>query len=195
MNMLDRLIAGTRMVSRFSLWVAGVLMIVTVLLISLEIVLRKSGIGVIAGASEVSGFMLAICSSWAFSYTLLERANIRFDVLYVRCHSKLRAWMDLLGLLGLGGFTFTLTYHANAVLATSISFDARSVSSWSIPIWIPQSVWHAGLLFLCWTITILAVRVLVALIRGDYATVARLAGTAMADEEVKRETTAMTEPA
>ena len=45
-----------------------------------------------------------------------------------------------------------------------------------------------GLAFLCWTILILAVRVFIALLQQDLATVARLAGTVMADEEVKRET-------
>lgn len=195
MKILDRLVAGTRAVSRFSLWIAGALMIGTVLLISAEILLRKLGFGVVSGASEVGGFMLAICSSWAFSHTLLERANIRFDVLYARSTPGLRAWMDFFGLVALGAFIFTLTYHANAVLATSISFDARSVSKLSIPIWIPQSIWFAGLLFFCWTITILAARVLIALLAHDHATVERLAGTAMAKEEIERETGALCEPA
>jgi len=188
MKFLDWLVDRTHAISRLSLWVAGAFMIATVLLIGAEIVLRKLGSGVVAGASEIGGFMLAICSVWAFSYTLLQRSNIRFDILYVRCSKSVRSSMDLLGLLGLGVFVATLTYHAYAVLATSISFGAHSVSSLSVPLWIPQSVWFAGLIFLCWTILILTARVLVALLLRDHATVARLAGTVMADEEVARET-------
>jgi TRAP-type mannitol/chloroaromatic compound transport system permease small subunit len=192
MNFIDRLVRLTRTVSRCSLWVAGAFMIATVVLIAAEIVLRKLGIGAISGASEVGGFMLAICSSWAFSYTLIERANIRFDILYSRSAPTARAWMDLFGLLALGGFIFTLTYHAKAVLATSFTFGARSVSSLAIPMWIPQSLWLAGLFFLCWTITILSLRVVVALLQRDYATVAKLAGTTLTDDEVERETSALT---
>ncbi len=191
MKLIDWLIDRTRAISRLSLWVAGGFMIATVFLIGAEIVVRKMGSGLVSGASEVGGYMLAICSVWAFSYTLLQRANIRFDVLYVRCGPKTRAWLDLVGLLALGIFIFTVTWHAYAVLSTSISFGTRSNSSLSVPQWIPQSAWFAGLAFLCWTILILAVRVFIALLQQDLATVARLAGTVMTDEEVRRETEAI----
>lgn len=195
MRILDALIDRTRAISRCSLWIAGSFMIATVFLIGAEVVLRKLGSGLISGASEVGGFMLAICSVWAFSFTLLERANIRFDALYRRGSPGRRSLMDLLGLVGLGIFIFTITYHAQAVLATSISFDARSVSTLAIPLWMPQSMWFGGLLFLCWTILILCVRVIVALAQRDHATVSRLAGIAMAEEEVQRETEAIAERA
>lgn len=163
-------------------------MCLTVVLIAAEIILRKMGSGLISGASEVGGYMLATCSVWAFSYTLLQRANIRFDVLYLRFGPKTRAVLDFFGLVALGVFIFTVTYHAYAVLSTSIAFGTRSTSSLSVPMWIPQLVWFVGLVFLCWTILILACRVLIALIQRDLETVRKLAGTHMADEEIERET-------
>ncbi len=193
MNFIDWLIDRTRVISRMSLWAAGAFMIATVFLIGAEIVVRKLGSGLISGASEVGGYLLATCSVWAYSYTLLQRSNIRFDILYARCGPKTRAWLDLVGLIVLGIFIFTVTYHAYAVLSTSISFDTRSNSSLAVPQWIPQSVWFAGLAFLCWTISILSVRVLIALLQKDFATVTRLAGTVMTDEEVKREADAIPE--
>jgi TRAP-type mannitol/chloroaromatic compound transport system permease small subunit len=191
MKFLDWLIDRTHAISRLSLWAAGAFMIATVFMIGTEIVLRKLGSGLVSGASEVGGYMLATCSVWAFSFTLLHRSNIRFDVLYVRCGPRTRAWLDLVGLLAMGIFIFTVTYHAWAVLATSISFGTRSNSSLSVRQWIPQSAWFAGLAFLCWTIFILTVRVLVALLQQDLATVARLAGTPMAEDEVNREKAAI----
>ena len=89
-------------ISRLSVWAAGAFMIATVFMIGAEIVMRKLGSGLVSGASEVGGYMLAICSVWAFSYTLLQRSNIRFDVLYVRCGPRMRAWMDLRRPAGLG---------------------------------------------------------------------------------------------
>lgn len=188
MKLLDWLIDRTRALSLISLWVTGAFMIATVFLIGAEIILRKLGSGMVSGASEVGGYMLAICSVWAFSYTLLSRANIRFDVLYMRSGPRLRATMDLIALIALGVFIFTVTWHAYAVLSTSISFNTRSTSSLSVPIWIPQSVWFVGLAFLCWTILILTLRVFFALLQQDLATVRRLAGIAMTDEEIERET-------
>ena len=144
MKFIDWLIDRTHAISRLSLWAVGAFMIATVFMIGAEIVMRKLGSGLVSGASEVGGYLLATCSVWAYSYTLLQRSNIRFDVLYVRCGPRTRAWLDLVGLLVLGIFIFTASYHAYAVLSTSISFGNRSNSSLAVPQWIPQSIWFAG---------------------------------------------------
>lgn len=193
MKVLDILIDRTLAVSRVSVWFAGAFMLATAVMVGAEIIARKLGSAAVTGASEVGGYMLAICSVWAFSFTLLTRSNIRFDVLYARCGPRTRAVMDLLGLLALGVFVFTVSYHAFAVLRTSISFQARSVSSLAVPLWLPQSLWFAGLAFLCWTITVLALRVCVALLRGDFATVRRLAGIPDAEEVVEEEVAELTD--
>ena len=191
MQLIDWLIDRTRQVSRFAVWIAGAFMIATAFMIGAEIILRKLGSGLISGASEVGGYMLAICTVWAFSFTLLSGSNIRFDILYVRCGPRTRAVMDLLALISMGIFIYTVTFHGYAVLATSIGFDTRSTSGLSIPIWIPQSLWFAGLGFLCWTIFILTLRVSVALWRREFAIVSQLAGTETVSEEAEREARAI----
>jgi TRAP-type mannitol/chloroaromatic compound transport system permease small subunit len=187
MRSLDRLIDHTRSISRYAVWTAGACMIGTVLLVGAEVVCRKLGLLWISGSSEVGGYMLAVCSAWAFSFTLLSRSNIRFDGLYLRCGPAMRAYLDLCGLLGLGVFMLAVAYYAWKVLATSFALGSHSTSSLAVPLWLPQAAWVAGLLFLCWTILILSLRVVVALARRDYATVARLAGVEAASEEVERE--------
>lgn len=187
MKALDWLVALTRRISRVSLWVAGAMMIATALLVGAEVLLRKLGLAWVSGASEIGGYMLAICSVWAFSHTLLGRSNIRFDVVYTKCGPRTRAVLDLIGLLALGAFIFTLTYHAHAVLDTSISFGAQSTSSLAVPLWIPQSLWFAGLVFLCSTILILSLRAGFALATKDLETVTRLAGTRTAEHKFESE--------
>jgi TRAP-type C4-dicarboxylate transport system permease small subunit len=191
LRIIDQLIEHTRRVSLVSIWLAGVLLIFTVFMTGAEIILRKMGSGLISGASEIGGYLLAICSIWAFSFTLLSRSNIRFDALYLRCGPRTRAIMDLLALLAMGIFIYTVTFHGYAVLATSIGFDTRSISGLPIPMWIPQSLWFAGLGFLCWTILVLTVRVAMALWHGDLDTVSRLAGMEPASEEAEREARAL----
>jgi TRAP-type mannitol/chloroaromatic compound transport system permease small subunit len=186
-RVLDRLLALTHAISRASVWIAGAFMLATTVLVASEVILRKLGSAMISGASEIGGYMLAICSVWAFSYTLLQRSHIRFDILYAQLGPRARAVADLIGLLALGVFACVITEHSYAVLATSISFNAHSVSSLSTPLWLPQSVWVGGLVFLCWTCGILALRVLVALLQGDYEMVASLAGTRLTKEEIEAE--------
>jgi TRAP-type C4-dicarboxylate transport system permease small subunit len=79
MKLLDRLIDWTQAISRLSLWCVGAFLLFTVFLVGGEIIARKMGSSAIHGASEVGGYMLAVCTAWAFSFTLLNRANIRFD--------------------------------------------------------------------------------------------------------------------
>lgn len=186
-RVLDRLLALTHAVSRVSVWIAGAFMLATTALIAAEVIGRKLGSALVGGASEIGGYMLATCSVWAFSYALLHRSHIRFDILYARLGPAARSVADLLGLVALGAFAFIVTEHALAVLTTSIGFNARSISSLATPLWIPQSIWVAGLAFLCWTCAVLALRVFVALLQRDYDTVARLAGARMTQEEIEAE--------
>jgi TRAP-type C4-dicarboxylate transport system permease small subunit len=187
MSLLDRLIDWTRAISRFSLWCVGGFLLFTVLLVGGEIIARKLGSSVIHGASEVGGYMLAVCTAWAFSFTLLHRANIRFDAIYMPLPPLGRALLDLFSLIGLGAFVFTLTWYAWGVLATSIELDAHSTTGLDVPLWLPQGFWVAGLAFLCWAILVLAVRVVVAILQRDYATVFVLAGLENATDEAEQE--------
>jgi TRAP-type mannitol/chloroaromatic compound transport system permease small subunit len=187
MKVLDRLIDWTQAISRCSLWGVGAFLLVTVFLVGGEIVFRRMGSSVVHGATEVGGYMLAICSSWAFSYTLLNRANIRFDAVYMQLRSRGRALLDLFSLVGLGAFALVLTWYAWDVLVTSIELGAHSTTGLDVPMWLPQGFWVAGFVFLCWTILVLAVRCAVAIVMADYQTVFRLAGLENATDEAEQE--------
>jgi TRAP-type mannitol/chloroaromatic compound transport system permease small subunit len=188
MELLDWLIDRTRSVSRYAIWASGAFLIFSVFFVGVAVVVRKLAISQIDGASEVGGYMLAICSTWAFPYTLLHRSNIRFDAVYWQSSPMLRAFFDFLGVIAIGVFAFVVTYYAVDVLLTSIELDSHSVSSLAVPLWIPQSVWLGGLIFWCWTSLILSLRCAVALLRQEVDTVFELAGLEMAKEEVERET-------
>lgn len=185
---IDRLLALTRAVSTVGVWVAGALMTVSAVLIGLEVLLRKIGGLALSGASEIGGYMLAITSAWAFSFTLLNRSNIRFDAVYRQLPNGGRALLDIVGYVGLAVFVYMVMRHGVTVLVTTIELDAVSNSALATPLWIPQALWLAGLMFLCWTVTLVVIRIAVAALGADYDAVARLAGIEMAAEEVERET-------
>lgn len=187
MKPLDRLIDWTRAISRFSIWCVGAFLLFTVLLVGAEILFRKLGSSAVQGGSEVGGYMLAVCTAWAFSFTLLNRANIRFDAVYMQLRPLGRALLDLAGLIGLGAFAAVLTWYAWGVLATSIRLGAHSTTGLNIPLWLPQGFWVAGLVFLCWTILVLTLRVLLAIVKRDFPTVFDLAGLENATDEAEQE--------
>lgn len=193
-GILDRLIEATRRISRIAVWMAGTILLASVALIATEVVLRRIGGLPLIGASEISGYMLAISSAWAFSHTLLSRSNIRFDSLYGRTPPRVRSLLDLIALVALAGFMLAVTRYCVTVFLTSLRLGAVSNSALSMPLWLPQGLWVAGLLFLCWTLVLLTLRSALALAAGDDAAVSALAGIEMPSEEIERETRGIIAP-
>ncbi|MCZ6552510.1 MAG: TRAP transporter small permease subunit, partial [SAR324 cluster bacterium] len=80
--MLDRLLEKTHRLSRVAVWVAGALLIFAAIMVSVDVILRKLFSISMAGADEITGHIFAIGTAWAFTFTLLERANVRIDALH-----------------------------------------------------------------------------------------------------------------
>src|SRR5690606_36672058 len=139
------------------------------------------------GADELSGYAFAIGTTWALAFTLLQRANVRVDALYIRLPLALQAVLDLVTLLGLGSLVGLHSWQAWAVLETSLAFDARATTPLQTPLWMPQSLWLAGLVLFAFTWLPLLLRALLALLSVDLATVRRLAGARTIVEDAAAE--------
>lgn len=164
-RILDRLIDLLYKVSRIAVWVGGALLLISALVIGAEVVLRRAFGITTRGADEFSYYVLAVSTSWAFSYALLKKAHIRVDALYMRFGSPVRAALDVIALAVLGLFAYTATYSvAIGTLRRSIERGTASNTPWQTPLWIPQSLWFAGLLLFSFTIGVLLLRALWALI-------------------------------
>lgn len=187
MHLIDRLLSGTRLASRYSIWACGALMIASILYVAVEVLGRKLGLIRLTGATEVGGFMLAITSTWSFTWTLLNRANIRLDALYLRQGQKGRAIIDLIALIAIAIFIGFVTFYAIKVMQTSYRLNSQTISGVMIPRWIPQAMWVAGWIFMCWTLLILILRVTLAIAAGDYTSATDIAGIPSADEEARHE--------
>ena len=79
-----------RRVAHWGLWFGGALVLLAALLIGVDVVLRKFFDASIGGADELAGYALALGAAWALAATLLERAHIRIDSLYVLLSRRLR---------------------------------------------------------------------------------------------------------
>ena len=156
-------------------------------IIGVDVVTRKVfGIS-LGGSDEIGGYVLAISSAWAFSFTLLKRGHIRVDALYNQSPARLQMACDALAVLALTLFMGFVTYYGYEVLATSIQLNARANTPLGTPLWIPQVMWFAGLCVFMLTTTVLLVTALRAMFQGDRATVKNLIGIQDADQEVEEE--------
>ena len=102
--MLDRLLKINERVAHVAVWVGGTLMILAACMVTVDVLLRKFLSVTLGGADEMSGYLFAIATVWAFSYAAHHRVNVRIDALYTLFPRPLRAVLDLLGLTLLTGF-------------------------------------------------------------------------------------------
>ncbi|MCY4153614.1 MAG: TRAP transporter small permease [Aestuariivita sp.] len=184
MELLDKVHKLSEAVSRLAVWVGGISILAVTFLISAEVLLRKFFNISTGGADELSGYALAICFSWALSFTVLRRAHVRIDALYMRLPALTRPYVDCISIFSLTIFAIVLTYFCVQIVLDTIELGARSNTTLGTPLWIPQVLWLVGLLLFSCTCTLLSLLSISALIKGDKLRVHSLIGSRTTDEEL-----------
>ena len=177
-------------ISKWATWAGGALVMASAILLSVQIVARKLFDFSIIGADELSGYALGISMTWGYAYVLFRRAHLRIDALYSRLPPKVCRWLDAVSLVIFSLLIGFLTYRAYAVLHETISRDVKSSTALSVSLWIPQTPWFLGLCFFEFCLLLVTARVLLALSRGDYELVQKIAAApSVADEIDEQEAT------
>jgi TRAP-type C4-dicarboxylate transport system permease small subunit len=167
--------------------VAGYLLLGLALLITVEIFLRRFINFSLQGSDELGGYVLAILSAFGFSYALLERAHTRVEILVERVGSGTRAFLNLISAWCVAIMACFIAWRAYAALAESIEYHALSGTPLMTPLWQPQIVWFAGLLFFATTAVGIALHASVLSIHNR-ARLNRFYGTKSLDEIIEEET-------
>lgn len=162
-------------------------------LVTAEVVLRK-GLGLVFGSSfvfsgsdEISAYLFAVGTSWSMAHVLVNRWHVRIDALYARLSPRVRALLDLFALLVLGLFVGALLERAWDIASTSYLEELRSNTPLRLPLAWAQLPWFAGIALFFIALILAVLRSAAALLRGDYAAVAEVAGAATQDEEIASE--------
>jgi TRAP-type C4-dicarboxylate transport system permease small subunit len=187
----ERVLGLLRHVSRWGLWFGGALILLAAILIGIDVILRKFFTTSIGGADELAGYALAIGTAWGLAATLIERAHIRIDSLYVLLPRICRIILDFLGLALLVLFFALVAWHGGGVVMQSWTSGSRSQSALQIPTVIPQSLWIIGLLLFVLVGLALFADALLKLKAGDRAGIGRSIGIRSAEEDVEEEIAAL----
>ncbi len=163
------------------------MIIFAAIMVTIDVLCRKFLNVTLAGSDEISGYLFAIATTWALPYTLLHRANVRIDALYVLMPQGIRACLDLFGLILMSFFAWILTWRAFALLADNISINALSVTPLHVPLPIPQTFWLIGWVLFCLCLLLVVVSVINAMFRRDLRRVHELAGALSLEDEFKEE--------
>jgi TRAP-type C4-dicarboxylate transport system permease small subunit len=181
---LDRLIAHSFTLARVSGWVCGLLLTVSACVIGLDIVLREAFALTIGGANELSGYALAVSSSWGCTVALVHRMHVRIDSVYTRLSARVRALLDMIGLAAFIYFLAFVTFYAWKVLEQSIESNSHSISALGAPLAVPQAVWFAGFVVFLAVASVYLLRAMLAFAKGDLRRVRELLGARSVEEEM-----------
>jgi TRAP-type C4-dicarboxylate transport system permease small subunit len=192
MRFLAQLHAWLERISRVAVWIGGGALLLCAIMVSGDVIMRKLFSITMSGSDEISGYAFAAATTWAYSYCLLHRSHVRIDALYNLLPVWLRALLDALGLALLLFYMAYLTNKAFAVFLTSWRRDSVSITTLSVPLWIPQLLWLTGLCWFVLTLAFLLVYVLLSLALRDVTTVQSVAGAMGAEKQIDEETHGMT---
>lgn len=109
----------------------------------LDIILRQIGSS-FGGTDEISGYAMAIATSWGMAYTLLEMGHVRIDLLRSRTSSFGRALFDVFAMVVMTGVIVTIAIKAWPVLARSLANGSRANTPLETPLAWVQAPWFAG---------------------------------------------------
>src|SRR3954464_11364955 len=182
---MDQTLTGARRFAQWGLWFGGALVLLAAVLIGIDVLMRKFLDRSIGGADELAGYALAIGTAWGLGATLLDRAHIRIDSLYVLFPQKLRLALDALALILLVGFFALVAWHGSGVVSQSWTSGSRSQSALETPTVIPQALWIIGLAVFVVIGVLLLIQALKTAASGDLRGMAGLVTTRSAEEEVE----------
>lgn len=186
MNM--RIISMGHRLSRMAAWMGGAILLLTSVLITVEIILRKVFTISMGGADEISSYAMAISCSFGFAFALFQKNHIRIDVIYNKCPQVLRHALDTVSLLFMGVYLAALSFYGFRVFLVSFTKGTTANTPLHTPIWIPQLIWIIGLWGFALAILMLLTGTILSLIKKDYKTANALSGATTLKEEIEKET-------
>ena len=191
MKFLARVHSWLDRISRVAVWVGGAGLLLCAIMVTVDVIMRKLFSLTMSGSDEISGYVFAVATAWAYSYCLLHRSHVRIDALYNVLPVWLRSILDALGLLLLLLYIAYLSNKAIDAFLTSWRRDSVSITTLAVPLWIPQLLWVAGLCWFAFTLVFLLLYVLVCLVMRNFATVQNVAGTMSVVQQIDEETHGM----
>lgn len=155
-------------------------------LIGVDVVARKFFGFSLQGTDELGGYVVAITAAFGFSLALIQRAHTRIDVFLGHVPPLGLALLNVLAMTSTAGFAGFMAWRTWATLDESLEFGSLASTPWQTPLWIPQSIWVAGLVMFAVIATALAVHAAV-LLFADPDRLNRRYGPPSLKEEISAE--------
>lgn len=171
-------------ISRVAVWCGGAALMLAAFMVTLDVISRKIFNYTISGSDEISGYVFAASTTWAYSFCLLSRSNIRIDAFYNLLSLKPRALLDIVGLLCLLYYAIMLTTNGWGMFLENVKYLSTAQTTLATPLWIPQMFWISGLGFFVICLSFLAIYAITSLFRGNWKKINQIIGVKTVQEEL-----------
>lgn len=173
------------LVSRLMARAGGIMLLAAALLVAAEVLLRYTRVATLSLGTELSTYALAVGTTWALAHVVLERAHVRVDVLTQRLPRLPKAVLDIAALASLFAIGVVLSAGAVEMFQTSLRLSARANTTLGTALALPQGAWTLGLIWFTLVALYRTVVAGIALVRGNFAEVDRIAGAPSIDDEAE----------
>lgn len=166
---MDRLSLALTLVGGYALLAAAIL-------VGVDVLLRRLAGTSVTGADELSGYALAIATSWALSYAFARKSHIRIDALYRLLPLRTKAVLDVLAAATMLLVAGLLIWQGAGEFLDSFAYRAVANTPFRTPLWIPQSLWLSGLCLFGAAVAATLCEAAIKLVEGDAAGVNAIGG-------------------
>ncbi|MDA0263645.1 MAG: TRAP transporter small permease [Chloroflexi bacterium] len=132
-------------------YICGTMFLLLAFFITYQVIARKLGWIMAPGMDLMSGYTLAMASTWAFSYALRTGSHVRIDVLLPFMSPRVRWSADWLALFSIAFFAGITCWKTWVMVLKSYDIGAVTNTYPLTPLWIPQTVVAVGFSMLALT--------------------------------------------
>ena len=154
LTLLTAMRAVTRTLDRVYLsmgYLCGMMFLLLALFITYQVIARKFNVVMAPGMDLMSGFTMAMASTWAFSYALRTGSHVRIDVLLPFMSPRVRWWADQAALASIVFFVSITAWKTWVMVLKSYEIGAVTNTYPLVPLWVPQTFVSIGFSMLAFT--------------------------------------------
>ncbi len=182
--MAESLLNTLRKLNHLIAILIGIVLFTCAAVVLLDIVLRQVGSS-FGGTDEISGYVMAIVTSWGMGYALLELGHVRIDLLRGRVGKQGRAAFDLFSMMVLCVTVTLIAVKCWPVLSRSLANGSRANTPLETPLALVQVPWFAGWIWFAAVAWLTLVAAIMLLLRGEFSQSEAAIG-AFGEEETAR---------
>ena len=132
-------------------YLCGTMFLLLALFITYQVIARKFDFVMAPGMDLMSGYTMAMASTWAFSYALRTGSHVRIDVLLPFMSPRVRWWADQAALGSIVFFISITAWKTWLMVLKSHEIGAVTNTYPLVPLWIPQTFVAIGFSMLAFT--------------------------------------------